>query len=71
MVRFIQEHGATEVLCGGLGAGAVNMLKTVGIELHAGAPAIAVDDVVKHVAPGLSPLFQADPEIRIFEVADK
>lgn len=25
----------------------------------------------KHVAPGLSPYFQADPEIRIFEVADK
>ena len=52
MVRFIQEHGATEVLCGGLGAGAVNMLKTVGIELHAGAPAIAVDDVVKQYLDG-------------------
>lgn len=33
-------------------AGAVNMLKTVGIELHAGAPAIAVDDVVKQYLDG-------------------
>lgn len=46
MPRFIQEHGATEVLCGGLGQGAVNMLRQLGIELHAGAPAIAIDEVV-------------------------
>lgn len=35
-----------------VGLGAVNMLKTVGIELHAGAPAIAVDDVVKQYLDG-------------------
>lgn len=52
MVRFILEHGANEVLCGGLGMGAVNLLHQVGIELHAGAPAIDIDEVVKQYLDG-------------------
>ena len=52
MVKFILEHGASEVLCGGLGMGAVNLLHQVGIELHAGAPAIDIDEVVKQYLDG-------------------
>ena len=49
---FILEHGANEVLCGGLGMGAVNLLHQVGIELHAGAPAIDINEVVKQYLDG-------------------
>ena len=52
MPKFIQEHGATEVLCAGLGQGAVNMLRQLGIELHAGAPAIDIDKVVGQYLDG-------------------
>lgn len=52
MPKFILEHGATELLCGGLGQGAVNMLRQLGIELHAGAPAIDIDDVVNQYLNG-------------------
>lgn len=52
MPKFIKEHGGTEVLCGGLGQGAINILRELGIELHAGAPAIAIDDVVQQYLDG-------------------
>ncbi len=47
MPRFLQEQGATETVCGGLGAGAVDMLQQLGIAVHAGAPVEPVEDVVK------------------------
>lgn len=46
MPRFLQGLGVTEVVCGGLGAGAVNMLKEMGIAIHGGAPAEDVDKVL-------------------------
>ncbi len=52
MVAFIKQHGTDEIICGGLGMGAVNMLAQMGIELHAGAPAIDIDEVVKQFLDG-------------------
>lgn len=52
MPRFIKEHGATDVICGGLGAGAVQMLNALGIALHGGAPVMPVEDVVKQFLDG-------------------
>lgn len=46
MPKFIAEHGATDVLCGGLGQGAVDMLNKLGIQVHGGAPAIEVDKLL-------------------------
>ena len=34
MPRFLAEQGCTDVLCGGLGQGAVNMLNQLGIRIH-------------------------------------
>jgi len=45
--RFIAAQGCTDVLCGGLGMGAVNMLNQLGIEVHGGAPALPVDQIVE------------------------
>lgn len=47
MPRFLQGLGVTDVICGGLGAGAVNMLNEMGIDIHGGAPSISVDEVIK------------------------
>ncbi len=52
MPRFIASHGCTDVLCGGLGAGAVNMLNQLGIQVHAGAPAIAIDELLSQYLGG-------------------
>jgi len=47
MPRFIAAHGCTDVLCGGLGPGAVNMLNQLGIQVHAGAPELPVEELLK------------------------
>lgn len=47
MPRFIAAQGCTDVLCGGLGPGAVNMLNQMGIQVHAGAPELPVDELLK------------------------
>ncbi len=52
MPRFIAAHGCTDVLCGGLGGGAVNMLNQLGIEVHAGAPAIPVAELLSQYLGG-------------------
>ena len=52
MPRFLQGLGVTEVVCGGLGAGAVNMLKEMGIAIHGGAPAEDVDKVLSEYIAG-------------------
>ncbi len=52
MPRFIAAQGCTDVLCGGLGAGAVNMLNQLGIQVHAGAPAIPVQEVLSQYLCG-------------------
>lgn len=52
MPRFIQSLGCTDVICGGLGAGAVQMLNDMNIAVHAGAPAVSVDEVVKQFLDG-------------------
>ncbi len=52
MPRFIAAQGCTDVLCGGLGGGAVNMLNQLGIQVHAGAPAIPVQEVLAQYLGG-------------------
>ena len=52
MPRFLQGLGVTDVLCGGLGAGAINLLQEMGIEIHGGAPTIAVSEVLKMFLDG-------------------
>ena len=47
MPRFMAKNGATDILCGCLGAGAMDLVKRLGMNLHAGAPALPVDEVVK------------------------
>lgn len=46
MPHFLQGLGVTDVLCGGLGAGAVKLLQEIGIAVHDGAPSLDVDDVL-------------------------
>lgn len=53
MPKFIAAQGATDVLCGGLGQGAVNMLNQLGIQVHGGAPAIAVEEVLSQYLGGI------------------
>ena len=52
MPRFIAAQGSTDVLCGGLGQGAVNILNELGIQVHGGAPTIAVDEAVSQYLGG-------------------
>jgi len=47
MPRFLAAEGCTDVVCGGLGAGAVNMLNQLGIAVHAGAPSLPVEQVLQ------------------------
>ncbi len=46
MPRFLHEQGVTDVVCGGLGAGAVKLLNELHINVHGGAPAIATDEAI-------------------------
>lgn len=46
MPRFLQGLGVTDVICGGLGAGAVEMLGEMGIAIHGGAPVIGTDELI-------------------------
>ncbi len=52
MPRFIASQGCTDVLCGGLGVGAVNMLNQLGIQVHAGAPAMPIDELLPQYLGG-------------------
>lgn len=52
MPKFIAAQGATDVLCGGLGQGAVNMLQQLGIKIHGGAPTIAIEEVLTQYLNG-------------------
>jgi len=52
MPRFIAANGCTDVLCGGLGGGAVNMLNQLGIQVHAGAPALPVAELLSQYLGG-------------------
>lgn len=47
MPRFLAAEGCTDVVCGGLGQGAIQMLDQLGIDVHAGAPELPVDQVLK------------------------
>lgn len=46
MPHFLQEQGVTDVICGGLGAGAVKLLDELHINVYGGAPTLATDDVI-------------------------
>ena len=46
MPNFLNGLGVTDVVCGGLGAGAVNLLNQMNIAIHGGAPAKDVDAVM-------------------------
>ncbi len=52
MPRFVASQGCTDVLCGGLGGGAVNMLNQLGIQVHAGAPSIPVEELMAQYLGG-------------------
>jgi len=52
MPRFIAAQGCTDVLCGGLGGGAVNMLNQLGIQVHAGAPALPIEELLPQYLGG-------------------
>ena len=46
MPRFLAAEGCTDVICGGIGGGAVQLLNQLGIRLHGGAPTLPVDEIV-------------------------
>ncbi len=52
MPRFIAAQGCTDVLCGGQGPGAVNMLNQLSIQVHAGAPAIPIAELMSQYLGG-------------------
>ncbi len=52
MPKFVAAHGCTDVLCGGLGGGAVNMLNQLGIQVHAGAQAIPIAELLSQYLGG-------------------
>lgn len=52
MPRFLQQHDVTEVVCGGLGEGALQMLDQMQIEVHAGAPVLPVEEVLGQYLQG-------------------
>ena len=49
LAGFLQEQGVEALICGGIGGGAVNALKSVGIELYAGNTGDADDVIVSFV----------------------
>lgn len=50
--RFLQQLGVSDVICGGLGAGAVNLLSEMNIAIHGGAPAEDVDKIMADFLAG-------------------
>ena len=52
MPRFLQELNVTDVICGGLGAGAVKLLDEMNIAVHGGAPALAAEVVMQKYLEG-------------------
>lgn len=52
MAQFLSENGVNEVVCGGLGAGAVQTLGERNISIHAGAPAIGIDELTQMYIDG-------------------
>ncbi len=52
MPRFIAAQGCTDVLCGGLGGGAVNLLNQLGIQVHAGAPSLPIQELLSQYLGG-------------------
>lgn len=57
--RFVIAHGATDVIAGGIGAMPVNMLMEAGIEVHIGAPALSIEDIVAKYIDG-TPTFDTN-----------
>ena len=47
MPRFLAEQHCTDVICGGIGGGAVELLNQLGIRIHGGAPEMQVTEVIK------------------------
>ena len=52
MPRFLAAEGCTDVICGGIGGGAVQLLNQLGITLHGGAPTMPVDEIVSRYLAG-------------------
>ncbi len=50
--RFLAAEGCTDVICGGIGGGAVQLLNQLGISLHGGAPTMPVDEIVSRYLAG-------------------
>lgn len=47
MPKFIAGHGCTDVICGGLGMHAKEMLNELGIQVHSGAPALPIEEIIE------------------------
>ncbi|TAJ11356.1 ATPase [Marinilabiliaceae bacterium JC017] len=45
--KWIAENGATDVIVGGMGQQAVNILKSNGVNVHLGAAALPYEEIVK------------------------
>ena len=52
MPRFLAAEGCTDVICGGIGGGADQLLNQLGIALHGGAPTMPVDEIVSRYLAG-------------------
>lgn len=52
MPNFLQNLRVTDVICGGLGAGAVKLLHEMGINIHGGAPCVDVEHVLQQYLDG-------------------
>lgn len=50
--RFVIDHQATEVIAGGIGVTPVNMLTEADVEVHIGAPALPIDDIIAKYLDG-------------------
>lgn len=50
--RFVMANNATEVIAGGMGAMPINMLTEAGIQVHIGAPALPVDEIIAKYLDG-------------------
>ena len=50
--RFLAGLNCTDVICGGIGAGAVELLNQLGIKIHGGAPELPVAQIMEQYLNG-------------------
>ncbi len=52
LADFLHEKGVTDVVCGGIGSGAINALTAKGINIQSGAPELEIDAVIQQYMDG-------------------